>query len=104
MAAWILACCSAFASVALVSPATAQTVPDAERTSIEVLKGRLSDALARQDLEPTLKARIAEAYKNAITALESASTLPGSGANSRAMQRAPFPHCSASWPSALTTR
>ncbi|MGB8433542.1 MAG: hypothetical protein WCE38_04710, partial [Burkholderiales bacterium] len=83
IAAWVLACCSAFVSIGFTGPVAAQTAPDAERTSIEAMKGRLSDALARQDVEPTLKAQIVEAYKNAITALESASSLRTEAAEMR---------------------
>ncbi len=75
MAAWILACCSALLSIGFIEPVAAQTAPAVERTAIEALKGRLSDAQARQDLDPALKAQIVEDYQNAIAALVSASSL-----------------------------
>jgi potassium efflux system protein len=85
MAARFRACCGAFVSIGIVAlglvaigfatPATAQTAPGADRTSIEALKGRLTDAQARRDLDPALKAQIVEAYQNAIAALDSASSL-----------------------------
>ncbi len=62
-------------ALGFATPATAQSVSAAERTSIEAFKGRLTDAQARQDLEPALKTQIVEAYRNAIAALESADRL-----------------------------
>jgi len=70
-----LAAACATAMLAAATPAVAQTGSQPDRVSIEALKGRLSDAQARQDLEPGIKTQVVEAYQGAIAALESAGSL-----------------------------
>jgi len=82
----IAACLFAFTALEFASAATAQTAPATERASIEAVKSRLSDARARQDLEPALKAQIVETYQNALAALESANGLRASIAESKKAQ------------------
>jgi len=74
-AVWITVCVFAVGALLFAALATAQTTPAATRTSIEAIKGRLSDIQARQDLEPALKSQIVDTYQKAVAALESANSL-----------------------------
>jgi len=69
------ACAIAVAALGPMAPVAAQSGSQPDRISIEAMKGRLSDAQARQDLDPAIKTQVVEAYKSTIAALESAGSL-----------------------------
>ena len=52
-AIWTRAGLTAFAAIAFVALTAAQTAPAEDGTSIEAVKGRLANAQAREDLEPS---------------------------------------------------